>query len=58
MIGRTGVYEIEVPNMKITTLFFSRPQKYVLDIDKTNKSIDNGMRLMREAKNEFEKFLD
>lgn len=58
MVGRTGVYEIEVPNMKITTLFFSRPQRYVLDIDKTNKSIDNGMRLMREAKNEFEKFLD
>ena len=58
MVGRTGVYEIEVPNMKIATLFFSRPQRYVLDIDKTNKSIDNGMRLMREAKNEFEKFLD
>ena len=58
MVGRTGVYEIEVPNMNINSLVFSEPLRYVLDIDKTNKSIDNGMRLMREAKNEFEKFLD
>ena len=57
MMGRTGVYEIEVPNMNVNSLFFNKIKRYVLDIDKTNYAIDNGMRLMREAKIEFESFL-
>jgi hypothetical protein len=56
-MGRTGVYEIEVPNMNVNSLFFNKIKRYVLDIDKTNYAIDNGMRLMRDAKNEFEEFL-
>lgn len=54
MVGRTGIYELEVPNMKISSLIFERPARYILDIDLSQSSINNGRKLMEKAKSEFD----
>lgn len=54
MVGRTGIYELEVPNMSIGDLHFEKPMKYVLDIDLSQNQINTGRAGMEAAKIQFD----
>lgn len=54
IMGRTGVYELEVPNMSINSLYFEQPVKYVLDIDLSQNQINTGRAGMEAAKIQFD----
>lgn len=53
MVGRTGIYELE-DGPKVGKLQFVIPKEYTLDTYETQQRINNGLKKMREAKEEFD----
>lgn len=53
MVGRTGIYELD-EDFKVEQLWFVRPRKYILDENQTKSALENGIKQLEEAKNNFD----
>ncbi len=49
MLGRTGVYELD-EGIKITSLKFLRPYKYIINAGLTQQALEDGMNQLNSAK--------